>query len=120
MPGHVLRAPLHEGADGGRRGVQDIRLVALDDRPPAVLVGKVRRALVNDSRGAIGQRPKNDVAVAGDPADVGGAPVNGIRLDVEDVVVSCRYADQVASGGVNDPLRLGRRTARIQKVQKVL
>src|SRR5688572_31883565 len=43
--------------------------------PPDVLVRVVRRALVHDRRAAVGERPVDDVGVAGDPADVGRAPV---------------------------------------------
>ena len=53
-----------------------VTLVALDDLPPAVLVREVGRALVEDARRAVAQRPVDDVAVTRDPADVGGAPVD--------------------------------------------
>jgi hypothetical protein len=59
--------------------------------------------------------------VAGDPADVGGAPVDvGLGLQVEDVVVRRRDADEVPGGRVRDPLRLRGRTARVQEVEEVL
>ena len=46
----------------------------------------VGRALVHDGGGAVGERSVDDVAVAGDPADVGGAPVDVLlRLQVEDL-----------------------------------
>ena len=48
--------------------------------------GVVGRALVHDRGGAVGERPVDDVAVPGHPADVGRAPVDvGVRLEVEDV-----------------------------------
>ena len=72
----LLRAPLHERADRGRRRVEDRDAVLLDDRPPAVAAGRVGRALVHHRRGAVGERAVDDVAVAGDPADVGRAPVD--------------------------------------------
>ena len=46
----VLRAPLHVRPDRRRRRVEDVHLVALDDRPPAVLVREVRDALVDARR----------------------------------------------------------------------
>ena len=117
----VLRPPLHVRADRGRRRVQDRDLVALDDVPPAVLVREVRRALVEHARRAVAQRPVDDVAVARHPADVGGAPVDVLPgLQVEDVVVRRRDADEVAGGRVRDALRLRGRAARVQQVEKVL
>ena len=84
----VLRPPLHVRADRRRRRVQDRDLVALDDVPPAVLVREVGRSLVQDARGAVAERPVDDVAVPRHPADVGGAPVDVLLgLQVEDVVV---------------------------------
>ena len=81
-------APLHERADRGRRGVEDRDAVPLDDRPEPVLVRVVRRALVHDARRAVRERAVDDVGVAGDPADVGRAPVDvGVGVQVEDVLV---------------------------------
>lgn len=43
-------------------------------------------ALVEHLRRAVRQRPVDDIAMPGDPPDIGGAPVHvGLRLDVEDV-----------------------------------
>ncbi len=68
--------PLHVRADRGRRGVEDRDAVALDDRPPARLVREVGRPLVEHRGRRVAERPVDDVAVAGDPADVGRAPVD--------------------------------------------
>ena len=116
----VLGAPLHVGPDRRRRGVEDVDLVALDDLPPAVLVREVRRALVHDAGRAVAERPVDDVAVPGHPADVGGAPVDRVGLDVEDVVVRGRDADEVAARRVRDPLRLGGRARGVEQVEEVL
>src|SRR5205807_9952150 len=70
----VLVAPLDAGADGRRRGVEDRHLQVLHDLPPAVLVRVVGSALVEHGRRAVAKRAVDDVRVAGDPADVGGAP----------------------------------------------
>ena len=51
----------------------------------------VGRALVHHRGRAVGQRPVDDVGVAGDPADVGRAPVDVLLgLEVEHVACACR------------------------------
>ena len=106
------RPPLHAGADRGRRRVEDRHAVALDDLPPAVLGRVVGRALVHDAGRAVGERPVDDVGVAGDPADVGAAPVDVVVLEVEDELVGGADLGQVAARGVQDPLRLRRSSPR--------
>ena len=89
--------------------------------PPHVLVGIVRRALVHDAGRAVRERPVDDVAVAGDPADVGRAPVDVlVRLQVEDVRCVNADAEQVAARRVEDALRLRRRARRVEHEERVL
>ena len=119
--GREFLAPLHEGADRGRRGVEDRHAVALDELPPAVLARRVGRALVEHRRRAVGQRAVDDVAVAGDPADVGAAPVDvGFGMQVEDHPVGRRHLRQIAAGGVQDPLGLAGRPRRVEQEQRLL
>ena len=112
-----VAAPLHEGADRGRRGVEDRHLEVLDDPPPAALV---RGALVHHLRAAVGQRAVDDVAVAGDPADVGGAPVDVVVLDVEHRPVGVGREQQVAAGGVQHALGLPGGAGGVEDEQRVL
>ena len=117
----VLGPPLHVGADRGRRGVEDRHAVALGDVPPAILVGIVRRALVQHRGGAVAQRPVDDVAVAGHPADVGRAPVHVlVALEVEDVVVRRRDAHEVPRCRMRDPFRLRGRARGVEQVEQIL
>ena len=114
-------APLHERADRRGRGVEDRDLVLLDDLPPAALVRGVGRALVHHLGRAVGERAVDDVGVAGDPADVGGAPVDvGLRVHVVDDRVGVGGLGQVAAGGVEDALRLPGRAGRVEDEQRVL
>ena len=113
-------ALLHEGADRGRGAVQDRDLVVLDDLPPAIPGRRVGRALVQDAGRRVGERPVDDVAVAGDPADVGGAPVDVVGLDVEHHLVAVRRAQEIARGRVQDALRLGGRARGVEQVEHVL
>ena len=74
----------------GRRGVEDVDLVLVDDLPEARRRGIVRHALEHQRGGAVGERPVDDVAVAGDPADIGRAPVDVAVMVVEDILVGHR------------------------------
>ena len=85
-----LVAPLDEGADGGRRRVEDVDAVLLDDLPEAILARMVRGALVHHRGRAVGQRAVDDVAVARHPADVGGTPVGVVLAQVEDPLMRQR------------------------------
>ena len=117
----LLVAPLHHRADRRRGGVEDRHPVLLDDRPEAVVAREVRDALVHHHRGPVGQRAVDDVAVPGDPADVGGAPVHvGVRMEVEHVLVGERDLGQVAARRVHDALRLAGGARRVEQVQQVL
>ena len=69
-------APFDEGADRGRGGVEDGGPRLLGDLPPDPLVGIVRCPLPHHRGGTVGERAVDDVGVAGDPADVGGTPVD--------------------------------------------
>ena len=83
----MLVAPLDEGADGGWGGVEDGDLVVVDDLPEAVVGGVVGGALVHEDGGSALEGAVDDVGVAGDPSDVGGAPVDVVGVaEVEDVL----------------------------------
>ena len=78
-------APFHKGADRGRRGVKSRDLVALNDLPKATLVREIRCALIHDLRDAILKNPIYNVTVTGNPAHVGGTPINVVRLQIKNV-----------------------------------
>ena len=83
-----LAAQLHEGANRGWRGVKNTDAILFDDAPPATPVWCVWRAFVNHLGCAVGKRPVGNVRVAGDPADVCGAPVDiALGVNVENVFV---------------------------------
>ena len=117
---HPLVALAHQRADGGGRGVEDVDLVLLADRPEAAGVRPGRHALEHQRGGAVGQRPVDDVAVAGHPADVRGAPVDVAVVVVEDVLVGHRHVDEVAAGGVQHPLGLAGRARGVEDEERVL
>jgi hypothetical protein len=93
---HHLLALAHQRADRRGRRVELRDLVLVDDVPEAAGVGVGRHALEHDRGRAVGQRPVDDVAVAGDPADVGGAPPDVAGVVVEDVLEGRGGVDHVA------------------------
>jgi len=99
-------ARLDEGADGGRRGVENRDAVFLDHFPETAEIRRVRRAFVHHLGDAVSQRAVNDVRVPGDPADVGGAPVNILVAHVENVFAGRIRAGEVTAGGVENSFRL--------------
>ena len=97
-------ARAHQRADRGRRGVEDVDLVLVDDLPKPRHRRIIRNALEHQRGRAVGERAVDDVAVAGDPADIGGAPVNIAVVIVEDILMRHRRENEIAAGGVNDAL----------------
>ena len=105
-PRHRRVTLAHQGADGGRRRVEDVHLVLLDNLPESRAVGVGRHALEHQRRRAVRKRPVDDVAVACHPADIGGTPVDFTILVVEDILMRNRGIDHVAAGGVKHTLWL--------------
>ena len=120
MPLGIFLAPAHKGPDGGGSGIENGDSVFGDDGPEPVPVGIVGRAFVHHRGGAVGQGPVDDVAMAGYPTDVRGAPVNVFLFQVEDPLCRGVGAHQVAAGGVDDPFRLAGGAAGIQEIEHVL
>ncbi|MNM79754.1 hypothetical protein D3C81_916990 [compost metagenome] len=109
----------HQRTDGGRCGVEDGDLVLVDHFPEARGVGVVRHALEHHRGGAIGQRAVDDVAVAGDPAHVGGAPVDVVFAQVEHRFMRVRRIEQVATAGVQHALGLAGGTGGVKDEQRI-
>ena len=117
---HRRIARLHQGADRGRRGVEDVDLVLVDDLPEPRHRRIIRHAFEHQRGGAVRKRPIDDVAVAGDPADVGGAPIDVAVVIVEHVLVRHRGVDQITRRGVQHALRLAGRARRVEDEQRIL
>ena len=119
VPKDELVSPLDEGANGGGRGVEDGDLVVVDELPEAGVVGEVGRAFVHEDGGAVLQRAVDDVGVAGDPADVGGAEVDVVVAEIEDVFRREEGLDGVAAGGVDEALGLAGGSGGVKDVERV-
>ena len=109
----------HEGADRRWRAVQDCDLQLFDDGPPAIPRRGVGGSLVHHLCRAVAERTINNVAVSGHPANVGGAPVDVVGLDIKDGAVREGCAEEVAGAGVHDPLRLRRGAAGVEQVEQL-
>ena len=115
-----LIAGLHQRADRGRRGVEDVDLVLVDDVPEPRIIGIIRYAFEHQRGRAVRQRPIHNVAVAGDPADVGGAPEDITIVIVEYVLMGHRCEHQIAARSVQHALGLAGRSRSIEDEQRIL
>ena len=113
-------APPNESADRRRRGVKNGDLVFLDDSPKPIGLGPVRCAFVHHNCCAIRQRAIDDVAVTGDPAHIGCAPKDVFIANIEDVLCGRINLHEITTGGMQDSLRFASRSARVEKVKRVL
>ena len=66
--------------------------------------GIVGHAFEHQGGGAVGQRAIDDIAVAGDPADIGGAPIDIALVVIEHILMGPGRPQQIAAGGVQHAL----------------
>ena len=99
-------AALHEGPDRRGGGVEDRAAMLLNHLPEGTWLARPGSTLVHHRGGAIRERPVHDVAMAGDPAHIGGAPVDVVVTDVEDPLEGEVGPEVVAGSGVHHPLGL--------------
>jgi hypothetical protein len=84
------------------------------------VVGKVRHAFEHQRGGAIGEWSVDDVTVAGDPADIGGAPVDIVFAQVEHRFMGVGRIQQITTGGMQHALRLAGGTGGVEDEQRIL
>ncbi len=81
----------------------------------------VGRPFVHQLGGAVDQRSIGDVAVPGDPADVGRAPEHiCLGPQIERVLVGESCLREIAAGGMQDAFRLAGGTGGVKDEQRVL
>ncbi len=110
----------HQRPDDRRRGVEDGRLEFLDDLPETIRPRIGGHAFEHHRGPAQAQRPVEDVRVAGNPADIGGTPVDIGVLEVEHPLRRVQGIGQVAAGGMYDTLGFPGGTAGIENKQRIL
>jgi hypothetical protein len=69
---------------------------------------------------AIAHRAVDDIGVAGDPADIGGAKINVAVLVVEDVFVCGRGIDHITADGVLHAFRFAGGAGSVEDKERVL
>src|SRR5438045_8200315 len=75
---HPIVAPANESADCCRSGIENVDSIFVNNFPETIGLGPIGCALVHNGRRTIRQRNVNDIAVAWQPTDVGGATKNGL------------------------------------------
>ena len=93
-------SPANECANGSRRSIENGYSIFFDDSPKPIRLRPVRRAFVHHDGSAIRQWAVDDVAMAGHPADVRGAPIDIFIANIEYVLCRRIHADEIATGRV--------------------
>src|SRR6185437_730943 len=106
--------------DRGGRCVKDRDLVALDHVPPAVEGRVIGSAFVHHRRRARRERPINDVAMASDPTDIGGTPVDIVLAQIEDPLHGHVALQQVAASRVQDAFRPAGCSRSVKHIKRML
>ncbi len=112
--------PLDERPNRRRRRIENRHLVVIHNLPEPVILRPVRSTLVHHHRRAILQRPIHHIAVPGHPSNVRRTPEHILVMQIENILARQIRLHRIPAGRMHQPLRLPRRTARIQDVQRVL
>ena len=110
----------HEGAQGGRGGVEDVYLVLIHHLPETTGIGVGGNALEHQSGRAVRKRAVDDIGMTRYPAHIGRAPVHVAVVAVEHVLVGHGGIQDVPAGGVEHTLWLAGGTRGIQDEQRIL
>src|SRR5205809_7536598 len=117
---HPIVPPANKSTDRRRSRIQNVDAIFFDDFPEAIGLRPVRRALVHNGRRTIRQWTINNIAVAGNPADVSGAPKNIFVANVEDVFHGRINADEITACRMQNSLRFPSGAARVEKIERML
>ncbi|OPZ26777.1 MAG: hypothetical protein BWZ01_01950 [Deltaproteobacteria bacterium ADurb.BinA179] len=114
-----LVAFFRDCADSGRRSVEVVDVVLLDNGPEPVIGRIAGYALEHDARVAVAQRAIDDVAVAGHPPDVGRAPVDVFIAHVECIFLCHGRIEEIPCRGMEHPLGLSGRSGGVENEQGI-
>ena len=93
--------------------------MAIDDSPEAVGLRKIRRAFIHQAGGTVLQRAINNVAVSGDPANVGSTPISVFFVEIEHPFGRDVGTDGISASGVDDAFRLARCARGVKDVERM-
>src|SRR5208337_380611 len=93
----------------------DVETFSDSPNPAGVRVG--RDTLIDHTGSGQRQRTVNNIGVAGDPADVGHAPINILGMNVLDVLGGAGHVGEVAAGAVLAAFGLSGAAAGVHKKQ---
>src|SRR3546814_20347472 len=93
--------------------------MVLADLPEASGIRHRRRAFVHQHRRATSERTVADVAVTGDPADIGGTPEHIVVTQIEHPLATGHGAEQIAGTRMLDALRLAGGTGGVEQEQRM-
>ena len=116
----AVRVGALDGAEGSRRGEQDLDLMLLDDPPENAGVRRSDRlALEQDRRASGDQRRIDDVGMPDHPADVGCRPVDVTRLDIIDVRHRPLQRHRVPAIVADNAFRLAGGTRGVEDIERI-
>nr|GEZ45225.1 hypothetical protein [Tanacetum cinerariifolium] len=117
---HVVEGRGHERTDGRGRGVKNRDVVLVNDLPKAARRGVRGHALKQQRGAATQQRAVEQIRVPCDPANIGGAPVNVVFLNLKHVLERVLGPHHVAGLGVHHAFGLAGAAAGVEDKQRVL
>src|ERR1700737_4328367 len=109
-----LVAPANKRSDGSRRCIKYCDAKFFNQFPKTIRLRPVRSPSIHQDCRTDAQRSIDDVAVAGYPTNVRRAKINILLLQIEDVLCRDGRTEQIPGCGVQYPLRLSGRAARIE------
>src|ERR1039458_9183408 len=117
--GGIAFSVAHEHAQRGGSSEHFRDGVTVDDFPRGARAGVVDSAFAEERGNAGAERGVDDVGVADDPSDVGGAPEDVALADVEEAFEMISGADHVSAVNVHDALGLSGGTRSVEQEERV-
>ena len=117
---HVLQVLLGQGADDSRSGIELVDLMLFHDLPEASVMRMIGNAFEHHRCGTVEQRSVNNITMTGDPADIGGAPVDIIFVVLEYIFEGESGVDHITRIGVDHSLGHPGGSGGVEDEQRIL
>ena len=109
----------HQRANGCWRGIENIDLMLIYHLRHTGRRRPVRYTFKHQRGRAAGQRAVQQVTVSGNPAHIGGTPVDIARMIIKDIFKGQRRVHQITAGSVQHAFRLTGRTGGVENKQRI-